>query len=272
MVGLSLRPSVDFVRGPDDAETFNRLTGSMAIHCLHSGLGLVHVPDVVGRGHDLVPMDGCIIAHPSENDPAIDFLEAVGIPYVLIDPDPVRTDMPWTVSIDYADGTDQILDLVSGQGRRRTILIRERTKNAWNTVAATTYSRWCEGAGWEERTVEVDEQLRGPGLADELSSILLDEEPDLGIVFMASDITGTMLTVIQQRGWAVPQDVSIAALTDTVHSRMADPPVSAMDLVHEQVAAAAVDLLIERIDGARPPTEPVIITPTINSRASTSGI
>lgn len=272
MVGLSLRPSVDFVRSPDDAETFNRLAGSMAIHCLHSGLGLVHVPDVVGRGHDLVPMDGCIIAHPRENDPAVDFLEAVGIPYVLIDPDPGRPDMPWTVSIDYDSGTDRILDLVSGEGRRRTLLIRERVQNAWNMVSATTYSRWCEWTGWDERVFEIDERLRGTGLADELSTIFSGEEPDLGIVFMASDITGMMLTAIRQRGWAVPGDVSVAALTDTVHSRMSDPPVTAMDLVHEQVAAAAVDLLIERIDGAQPPTEPVIITPRVSSRASTSGI
>jgi DNA-binding LacI/PurR family transcriptional regulator len=260
------------VRGPDDAETFNRLAGSMAIHCLHSGLGLVHVPDVVGRGHDLVPMDGCIIAHPSENDPAIDFLEAVGIPFVLIDPDPGRAHMPWTVSIDYGSGADQMFDLVSGEGRRRTILVRGRENNAWNMVSATAYSHWCERTGWAGRIYEVDEQLRGPDLEVELSAILSDEESDLGIAYMASDITDTMLAAIRHRGWAIPHDASVAALTDTVHSRMSDPPVTAMDLVHEQVATAAVDLLIERINGAEPPTEPIVIPPKISSRASTSEI
>lgn len=269
MLGLSLRPSVDFVSTPDDAETFNRLAGSMATHCLHHGLGLVHVPDIVGRGHDMVPMDGCIVAHPRRNDPAIDFLESAGIPFVLIDPDPGRAATPWTVSLDYVSGVQQILELVSGSGTRPVILINEDEPNAWNLDSARTYSHWCESSGFESRICEIDGAIRGAALEERLAAILESEESGLGIVFMASDTTETLIEVLRRRGWSIPGDASIAALTDTAHSRMSTPTVTAMDLVHEAVSVAAVDMLIARIEGAAAPSTPVLISPQVNQRAST---
>lgn len=270
MLGLSLRPSFDFIRSPDDAETFNRLAGSMAIACLHRGLGLVHVPDVVGNGHDIVPMDGCVIAHPEKNDPAIDFLESAGIPYVLIDPDLGRTDVPWTVRIDYANGARQIIDAASAGGSRRVVFLREHATNAWNLDSLTAYEQWCAEHNFMPEVHVIDERLRGEPFEVELDAIIAEQHPNFGLVYLASDTTESVLDTIARRGRRVPHDVSVATLTDTVHSRMAVPSVTAMDLAHEDASTAAVAMLIDRIDGADPPAEPVVVQPRINVRDSTT--
>ncbi|GAB3556299.1 LacI family DNA-binding transcriptional regulator [Spelaeicoccus albus] len=270
MLGLALRPTFDFIRTPDDAETFNRLAGSMAIACLHRGLGLVHVPDIVGNGHDIVPMDGCIIAHPNQNDPAIDFLDSAGIPYVLIDPDLARDDIPWIVSIDYAGGVRRILDAVSYHGRRHVVLIRQRAKNAWNITSTTAYGQWCNEMQHPPVVHEIDERIRGAALEAELEAIFATETGDLGIVYLASDTTESVLSMIARRGWTVPDDVSVAALTDTAHSRMSKPSMTAMDLAHEDASEAAIAMLIDRIAGVGPPIAPVVIEPRVSVRESTA--
>lgn len=270
MLGLALRPSFDFIRTPDDAETFNRLAGSMATACLHRGLGLVHMPDIIGNGHDIVPMDGCVIAHPETNDPAVDFLESAGIPYVLIDPDMGRSDVPWIVSIDYNSGVRRILDEVSPGGRRRVVLLKQRATNAWNNVSLAAYERWCEEHELTPEIYEIDERLRGQPFEEELGAILAEQQHDLGLVYLASDTTESVLKVIARRGWRVPNDISVATLTDTAHSRMAVPSVTAMDLVHEGASAAAITLLLDRIEGAAPPAHPIVIEPRLSVRDSTA--
>lgn len=97
MLGLVLQPRYALAGTPDAAETFNRLSGAMATESLRRGLGLVHVPEVNSSGHDLPPMDGCIVAHTYGNDQVVLALERARVPFVLADPDPARTDIPWVV-------------------------------------------------------------------------------------------------------------------------------------------------------------------------------
>ncbi|MDN5605442.1 MAG: LacI family transcriptional regulator [Kocuria sp.] len=269
MLGLSLSPSFDFIRTPDDGETFNRLAGSMAIESLRRGLGLVHVPDLTKAGQDIVPMDGCVVAHPRENDPAVAALDSIGIPYVLIDPDPAIDNYPWVVKIDYESGTRAVLDEVSDHGQRPVVLIKEVVRNSWNLEAVRTYEIWCKDSGVTSAVVEIDQSTRGTEYEDIITEFLSVFEPPFGIVYLPSDTTNTMIHIASQLGWRIPGDVSLAALTDTVHSRTSAPSMTGLDLAHEVASTLAITMLIDQIEGAEPPGVPVVVAPTVTAREST---
>lgn len=271
MLGLVLRPRYAVAGTPDAAETFNRLSGAMATESLRRGLGLVHVPDIDGTGHDLPPMDGCIIAHPYENDRTIDVLETARIPYVLADPDPARPDLPWTVGIDYAAGVDEILASAAGGQGRPVVLLPGTERNAWNIVAEQTYRDWCADNGHGPEVAALSEGASMQDARAVIREILERHAGEIALVYGDSSATPAVLAELEASGKHVPEDVGLATLTATVHNRIAHPPVTGMDLSHEQLAHEAVALLVSRISGAPAPVEPLTVAPVVTVRASTRG-
>ncbi|MGP5269695.1 LacI family DNA-binding transcriptional regulator [Corynebacterium variabile] len=282
MLGLVLRPRFAVTGAPDTSETFNRLSGAMATASLRRGLGLVHVPDVTGSGHDLPPMDGCIVAHPYENDETIRVLEQARIPFVLADPDPARDDIPWVVGVDYATGVRAVLDLAAGgvagstAGRsgRHVVLMPGTEHNAWNLVAEATYRTWCAGAGQEPDIHHLREGAPSDDVRSTVRTVLEGiahaGEP-ISLIFSDSSATPAVLAELGHLGLQVPVDVALATLTDSVHTRVAVPPVTGMDLSHEQLAEAAVEMLVSRLSGDPSPQLPRQVSPVVNERESTRG-
>lgn len=293
MIGLALRPRSVYAGEPDAAETFNRLAGSSATEALRRGLGLVHVPDLDEDGANLVPMDGCIIAHPCAGDRTVERFTAIGLPFVLIDPDPSRPELPWRVGADYGRGIRDALEAASGGGAREVTLLVGSEPNAWNLTARAEHAAHAHRHGQAERAghssdennerdasgndaktgptvFELGESLTVDDVRDVVEQALEQIHPPAAIVYSTSDSTPIVLQAIHERGLRVPDDISLAALTDTVHTRTAQPPVTGLDLAHEQVASAAVELLLRRIAGDGPPVGPVRIEPTLTRRASTA--
>ncbi len=72
-----------------------------------------------------------------------------------------------------------------------------------------------------------------------------------------------VVSVAATMGLAVPEDLMIASSTDTEHSRGSSPPVTALDLRHEELASSAVDLVFKLLSGEQPPTQPIVIRPRL---------
>lgn len=279
MLGLVLRPRYAVAGTPDAAETFNRLSGAMATESLRRGLGLVHVPDIDDTGHDLPPMDGCIVAHPYENDRTIDVLENARIPYVLADPDPARPDIPWVVGVDYTTGVREVLEAAAGGRVRHVVLLPGTERNAWNIVAEQTYRNWCADAGQEPEVVPLSEGASAETARATVREVLGRRRRGPGgehggavtLVYGDSSATPAVLAELEVLGKRVPEDVGLATLTATVHNRVAGPPVTGMDLSHEQLAQQAVALLVSRLSGEPAPAERQTVAPVVTVRASTRG-
>ena len=283
MLGLVLRPRYAVAGTPDAAETFNRLSGAMATESLRRGLGLVHVPDIEGSGHDLPPMDGCIIAHPYENDRTIDVLENARIPYVLADPDPARPDIPWVVGVDYAVGVRTVLEAAKGKRGRHVVLLPGTESNAWNIVAEQTYRDWCADIAQEPEVTPLSEGASVEDVRAAVRAVIGRHEGAregaheterggaVALVYGDSSASPAVLAELEALGKRVPEDVGLATLTATVHNRVAHSPVTGMDLGHEQLAQRAVALLVSRISGEPAPEKPRTVTPEVTVRASTRG-
>ena len=100
---------------------------------------------------------------------------------------------------------------------------------------------------------------------------LLEGKPRPDAIFALTEKIA--VTVVQRLGElniSVPHDIRVLSGSDGDRAAQALPSISAIDLHPEEVGAAAVALLYERIEGLD--TErPRVIRATLNARESTTG-
>lgn len=77
------------------------------------------------------------------------------------------------------------------------------------------------------------------------------------------------LARLQQRGLAVPGDVQLLCGSDTATMRATQPPITAVDLQPEILAAHAVTRLVNKLDGTDHPLPTELATGRIVERGST---
>ncbi len=269
IVGLVLRPRYAVTGTPDRAETFNRLVGSVATEMLRRKTGLIHVPDIDDPSVARVPMDGCIVAHPYGNDPVLTELTRRGIPVVTVEEDPERPELPWAVRLDYPKVVSALLDHLREQGARRIALFTGTEDNAWNRRTRETYLAWSARRRRSTRVEVLSEGLTPEEAMREVRACLRERRRPDAIVMATSDFAAPAAGVAAELGLHVPDELMIASLTDSEHSRTASPPITAMDLNHELLAERAVELMLARLSGADEPAEALVIEPVLNLRAST---
>jgi DNA-binding LacI/PurR family transcriptional regulator len=73
------------------------------------------------------------------------------------------------------------------------------------------------------------------------------------------------------RGLSVPGDLSVIAYDDEV-APLFTPPLTAVRPPREAIGAAAVDLLVRRIEDPDRPVHRVSVSPALNVRASTAPV
>lgn len=269
IVGLVLRPRYAVSGTPDRAETFNRLVGAIATEMLRRGTGLIHVPDLHDPGVARMPMDGCIVAHPYGGDVVLTELIGRGVPVVTVEEDPDRPDLPWAVRLDYTGTVTALLDHLAEQGARSIVLFTGSEDNAWNRRSRETHLAWCARRGYEARVDVLSEGLAPTDAAATIGALLAGPRRPDAVIVATSDFAALVGRIAAARGLRVPEDLMIAALTDTEHSRSARPPITAMDLNHEGLAERAVELMLARLAGADEPAEPAVVRPDLRLRAST---
>lgn len=269
IVGLILRPRYALSGSPDRAETFNRLVGSVATEMLRRRTGLIHVPGVDEPQAAGVPMDGCIVAHPYADDDVLTELLRRDVPVVTIEEDAGRPEFTWTVRLDYPPVVTALLDHLRAAGARRIMLVGGTEDNAWNLRPRETYLAWCARHRVRPRAERVSEGLTSEDAAATIGGLLDDARPD-AVIVATSDFAALVGAMASARGLRVPDDLMVAALTDSEHSRAAVPPITAMDLRHELLAERAVELMLARLSGAPAPAVPLVITPELRLRGSTA--
>jgi DNA-binding LacI/PurR family transcriptional regulator len=269
LIAMILRPRDAAHGSTGGTETFTRLSGAVAAAVLTRGLGLVQVPSGVEPAGAGIPMDGCIVAHPYPSDEVLADLIRRDVPVVTIDTDADRPDLPWSVGLDYGAAVTELLEHLHARGARRTLLLTGTEDNAWRLQSAAAYQQWCRQHHQPAEHVSLYEGEGIDGAANLARSLLRrDDRPD-AIIAASSRFTAGILTTATELGLRVPQDLMLAALTDSEHSRSSTPAVTGTDLVMEAVGTRAVELLLSRIAGGSPPAQPALLRPVVRWRAST---
>ncbi len=88
-------------------------------------------------------------------------------------------------------------------------------------------------------------------------------------IFAGTDLIAMgVIRAAQAAGLSVPGDLAVIGFGDMPWAQMANPPLSSIEMPLEDMAAEAVDALLQRIDGLHAPRE-VVFDTTLIARGST---
>lgn len=269
MIGLILRPHLTRSGSLATHETFNRLIGAIAVACIREGMGLVHIPVPEDAPLVMLPMDGCIVAYPNAYDPVIDELMRRGAPLVCADPDPARPDICPRVGVDYETGINQVLETLTVDPGDEVWLIVGSEDNAWKCSSERIMDEWARSKDLNLRIHRATGEVQASDAREKLHELLRWNRPPRALVYGRSDLTEPVVSAIGASGLRVPQDVQLAALTDSAHARIPLRSVTALDLNHEALAQAAVSQMLLVLQDPSSHPDPIEVSPLLKVRAST---
>ena len=197
-----------------------------------------------------------VLISPSDPDgPEIGRLIDLGIPVVAFDrhgSDP-RAD---AVTADNVQAARTACRLLIEAGHRRIGFVAGRPDVQTGDDRLAGYRMEMAASGLEGRAVAGGFTVEGGHSATER---LLDEEPRITALIVSNNqMTLGALQVLRERGLAIPGDVALVAFDDPAWANLLDPPLTTLAQPLRQMAAAAVDLLFERMsDGRSQPVRPI---------------
>jgi DNA-binding LacI/PurR family transcriptional regulator len=203
------------------------------------------------------------------DDPLAEELRQRYLPYVSIGREPGGS-APY-VDLDTEQGIEVLLRHFREQGARKTALIVGSARRHAHLGALAAYERFCATTGQMPMIALVDEQEGEQGGYDHTLR-LLAEHPELDAVCATVDAFATgCLRALTESGRRVPNDVLLATRYDGLRARLADPPLTSLDLHLDDVAAAAVDLLLVTLQNPDAPATGRSVAPvTLVARESTN--
>lgn len=269
LLGLVLRPRDAVAGSLAGTETFTRFSGAVAAATLATGRGLVHVPDLLNVDSQRVPMDGCIVEAPYGSDALLTELQSRGVPVVCADVDPDHPEDAWSVRVDYGAAVTELLEHLHARGARAVAVVSGTEDNAWNRFSRQAYEAWCTRTGSPMRLYSLYEGAGATG-AQELAGPLLKapDRPDAFVVAATRFAIG-VAEAAEMVGLRMPEDLQLAALTDSDLVRLHRPPITGLDLRMEELGRRSVDLLLRRIQEPDPPRRQETVRPEIRWRETT---
>ena len=197
------------------------------------------------------------------------------IVYVDYSPDESKYD---SVVIDKKKATFDLLNYIYEIGHRRIGLIggKDLNENYENMMI-------------DERDIEYQYFMKCKGIYNpkyiytasrfnfksgyELTKEMLKEKERPTAVFVENDTMAIgAYKAIAEEGLTIPDDISIAGFNDQPSAKYMVPSLTTVKLSTEYLASAAIDLVLENIDGSRPYKKKVVIPTKLKIRKSCKNI
>lgn len=226
---------------------FMEVAASAAETALLHGYSVVLVPPIEAAPDPLshLDVDGAVLVEPTLDDPLAEELRLRYLPYVSIGRHP-GSDTPY-VDLDSAGGVEMLLTHLRERGRRRIALVLGSARRQSYLETAAAYTAFCARTGQEPLVVPIDESLGEQG-GYEYTVELLREHPDIDALCVVVDTFASgSLRALEEAGLRVPEDVMVVTRYDGLRAKLADPPLTSLDLHLSEVAAAAIHLLLAQL-------------------------
>ncbi|MYZ48611.1 LacI family DNA-binding transcriptional regulator [Propylenella binzhouense] len=239
----SVLPSMDF---------FMQIWHGAVAASLKRGYMLLLIPfGTAPKDLETVPVDGGIVIDPVANDPLVGHFEANGLPYVTIGRDAARDPEPaWWVDNDHGTLALQAFRHLKERGARRIGLILAAPSYAYTVATRAAYLDWIAQEGGEPLMVVVEEAPTSTaGYNAALAMLDSPKPPDAIYAAIDRFAVGTLFAAAA-RGISVPQDLKIVSGNDGILTRTAHIPITAIDLVPNRLGREAIEMLLDRIEGA----------------------
>jgi DNA-binding LacI/PurR family transcriptional regulator len=251
---------------------FVRFVNAATRACLDHGYALIIAPPAGASSFDAVDVDGGIVIDPLADDPLLQALGQRRIPAVTSGRDPARPeDEGAWVDNDLVASTHGLLDHLVEAGAGSIGFVAAPAVYSYAMDYRHGYERWCAEHGIETQIAEAAHGLTET-VGFHAASRLLDSPRRPDAIFAALDryALGT-LSAAAAKGLRVPDELMLAAGTDSELMRSATPPITGLDLHPERNGRLAVEMLLARIDDPDVPQRPAVVPADIVRRASTRG-
>jgi LacI family transcriptional regulator len=180
---------------------------------------------------------------------------------------PMSRRIAGTIEIDFRTGLAAATRLLIGRGRRRI---------AYIGGLATSYSGRMRRAGiidaLTEQGLELTlEEATTPNLEGGVAAArrLSETGTQIDAIICYNDLVAIgAMSVVHERGLAVPGDIAILGCDDILPARLVNPPLSTMHVAKQDLGDAAMRMLIDRIEG-RSLQQSITIEPELIERGTT---
>lgn len=202
-------------------------------------------------------VDGIILIMSAEV--GLDELKVtLGLPLVIVDSD---AKLPYTiVDTDQEQGAELAVQHLLDLGHRDIAHVSGPENSFSARRRAETYRRMMTEAGLEARPVLVGDWGAQSALAR--ARELFDDGPPPTAIFAGNDQMALgVIHAIRERGWRVPDDISVVGFDDAEPAAVAWPALTTVHQNFDQVGRTATTLLLSLIDGA-PDTRKKVLIPT----------
>ncbi len=224
--------------------------------------------EVLSRGW----VDGALLLWPTHADrPLVRRIYEDGMPLVLIEPDVKVLGVP-TVYADAYHGGYLSGEYLLGLGHRRIGVLAE-PPNLWSLDLS-----YLDGirSALSAAGVPLDAELtllRGGAYEQGYEAArrwLRLPDPPTALCCCADMAAMGAIAAARELGLAVPDDLSVIGYDDTQMAQWMKPALTTLRDRRRGEAQAACALLLSLIDGAAPPTEPVLVQTDLAVRQSTA--
>lgn len=202
-------------------------------------------------------VDGVAVMTFGVEDPVLEELSSRNIPMVFMDlkEDAFRHD---TLMVDYTHGMlEAVRHLVSLGHHEIGFISGPLTQHSavLRRVAFLQSMRDCCCEHRDQFLVEGDHQVEGGMLG--MTALLRNTSPPTAVL-CSNDMTAIgALRTLQQRGFRVPQDMSVVGFDDIHLANFVNPPLTTVSMSRTEIAQKAVGALLGRIEGSELSVAPV---------------
>lgn len=246
---------------------YMRLTAELARRAFHHDRAVLLLPHTRDTARlRRAELDGAILSDPERSDPVLTALLAADVPVVTLERNPDEPNAPTHVRANHAASTRRVLDHFAEQGSQRPGLLIPDLTWSWVIEVRQAYVTWCGERGCEPLVCAVsstDAKSAAYVSAERLLS--RPDRPD-AIFALTERYASSVMRVAASQGLAVPDDLLLASGVESPYAPTSDPPLTTVAHRPEEQGTAAVDLLLDLLDGRK--RGPVVVEADLVVRAS----
>ncbi|QHE51412.1 LacI family DNA-binding transcriptional regulator [Pontibacillus sp. HMF3514] len=215
-------------------------------------------------------VDGIILLYSQVNDPVSNFLIEKDFPFVLIGKPYNQVDSITHVDNDNVTASVDITNHLIEQGHERIAFIGGDTDLVVTLDRMRGYELALEKAGLPIKDeYHIHQEFLKSGGREAVHQLFQLDEPPTGLVIVDDLMSIGVMTMLEELGYQVPQDVSIVSFNNVYLSEISRPPLTTVDVNIHGLGCQAAKCVIEKVNNVDEPAKRIIVPYDIKKRQST---